>query len=85
MKKAVGFINASAARLMRFSVSSVASARQTTKSASANTCSSVAVRTPGSSMTLYGIGGQHRHAERPREPGEMLSDEAETNQAHAAP
>ncbi len=54
MKNAVGFMRAKAASFIRFSVASVATARQTTKSASANKVSNGTWRMPGSLTCLCG-------------------------------
>ena len=52
MKNAVGFMRAKAEAFMRFSVSSVATARQTTKSDRARRSSNETCAMPGSSMVL---------------------------------
>ena len=52
MKNAVGFMRAKAEAFMRFSVSSVATARQTTKSDRARRSSNETCAIPGSSIVL---------------------------------
>ena len=84
MKKACGCIRASAACPIRFSVCSLAMARQTTKSERAKQIVERHMPDAGVADGRKGIGDQNLHAQHLGDPGQIAADAAIADDAEAA-